>query len=131
MKEKTASRDRILEAAEVVFADKGYHDAVVDDIVRHADMSKGGVYFHFASKERLFFAVMDHLAERLMKRIRGKVAQETTALGRLDVALTTVVESLGTRRRLAKLLLVQGNLAPNALHEALGQSVFCRCQTEQ
>jgi TetR/AcrR family fatty acid metabolism transcriptional regulator len=108
MKEKTAPRDRILEAAEAVFSDKGYHDAAVDDIVRRADMSKGGVYFHFSSKERLFFAVMDHLAERLIKRIRRKVDQQTTALGRLDAALTTVVESLGTQRRLAKLLLVQG-----------------------
>jgi AcrR family transcriptional regulator len=108
MKEKTAPRDRILEAAEAVFSDKGYHEAAVDDIVRRADMSKGGVYFHFSSKERLFFAVMDHLAERLIKRIRRKVDQQTTALGRLDAALTTVVESLGTQRRLAKLLLVQG-----------------------
>ena len=47
IRDKEATRQRILEAAEEVFAEKGYHGAVVDDIVRTADMSKGGFYFHF------------------------------------------------------------------------------------
>ena len=41
-RDKEATRQRILEAAEEVFAEKSYHGAVIDDIVRTADMSKGG-----------------------------------------------------------------------------------------
>ena len=44
---KTATRDRILQAALQVFAEKGYHRAVVDDIVRASETSKGAVYHHF------------------------------------------------------------------------------------
>ena len=61
MPPKLQTRERIMEAAEAVFAEKGYHDAAMDEIVRRTSVSKGGLYFHFSSKERLFFAVMDHL----------------------------------------------------------------------
>ncbi len=117
MKTRPTARDRIMEAAEVVFAEKGYHDAAMDEIVRRTDMSKGGLYFHFPSKERLFFAVMDHLGRRLAERINASIAQESDAIARLEIALTTVLESLGKRRRLAKLLLVQGYSMGNAFEK--------------
>ena len=65
--EKT--RHRILDAAEDVFSQMGYHDAPVEEIGRVTSMSKGGIYFHFPSKEDLFFAVLDRLAGRLESRI--------------------------------------------------------------
>ena len=102
------TRERILEAAEVVFAEKGYHDTAMDEIVRRTEISKGGVYFHFPSKEELFFALMDDLANRLVSRVENNMAKEPRALDKLDVALTTVLESLSQRRRLARLLLLQG-----------------------
>ena len=44
---KPGTRERILEAALEVFARKGYHRALVDDIVRASATSKGAVYHHF------------------------------------------------------------------------------------
>ena len=45
--DKSATRERILDAAAEVFATKGYHSSVVDDIVHDSNTSKGAVYFHF------------------------------------------------------------------------------------
>ncbi|MBM3924675.1 MAG: TetR/AcrR family transcriptional regulator [SAR202 cluster bacterium] len=117
VREKVTARDKIMEAAEALFAEKGYHDAAMDDIVRLTEVSKGGLYFHFPSKERLFFAVMDHLADRLVERVRKTVSQEPTALRRLEVALDTVLDSLGQKRPMAKLLLVQGYSMGNAFEK--------------
>ena len=117
MPPKLKTRDRIMEAAEAVFAEKGYHDAAMDEIVRRTSVSKGGLYFHFPSKERLFFAVMDHLGRRLVRRIEEKIAGQEKAIDRLEVALTTALELLGRRRRLAKLLLIQGYSMGNAFEQ--------------
>ena len=106
-----------MEAAQTVFAERGYHDAAMDEIVRGADVSKGGLYFHFPSKEKLFFAVMDHLGARLVERIRAAIAKESDPVARLEIALETVLTSLGKRRRLAKLLLVQGYSMGNAFEK--------------
>lgn len=56
---KEATRQRIVEAAIAVFAEKGYHDAAVDEIVRASGTSKGAFYFHFPSKEEIFFALIE------------------------------------------------------------------------
>ena len=117
MPPKLQTRSRIMEAAEALFADKGYHDAAMDEIVRRTKVSKGGLYFHFPSKERLFFAVMDHLGQRLVRRIESRIAAEQSGVARLEVALTTALESLGRRRRLARLLLVQGYSMGNAFEK--------------
>ncbi len=108
MGHKTLTREKLLETAETVFAERGYHDTAVDEIVRRTDISKGGFYFHFPSKERLFFTVMDNLTDRLLSRVEENTARQKSALGRVEAALDTALESLSKRRRLAKLLLVQG-----------------------
>lgn len=117
MGNKALTRERILEAAEVVFANKGYHEAIMDEIVQHSETSKGTVYFHFPSKERLFFAVIDSLAERLVRRVEKQMAQESDPLKKVEIALSTVMESLSKRRNLAKLLLVQGYSMGNAFEK--------------
>jgi AcrR family transcriptional regulator len=57
-------RERLIAAATVDFADLGYAGATLDGIAARAGVTKGGVYFHFAGKEELFFAVLDHWRER-------------------------------------------------------------------
>ena len=60
-RDKDATRQRLLDAAEQVFADKGYHGTVVDDIIRASDSSKGGFYFHFPNKQAIFLSLVDKL----------------------------------------------------------------------
>lgn len=49
----------ILDAAQEVFAEMGYHDASVDAIATRAGVAKGTVYLHFASKEELLIALLE------------------------------------------------------------------------
>jgi len=51
---------RLIAAASASFAEHGYAGANLDAIGERAGVTKGGVYFHFAGKEELFFAVLDH-----------------------------------------------------------------------
>ena len=112
-----STRERILEAAEAVFADKGYHDTAVDEIGRKTSLSKGGLYFHFPSKEDLFFAVLDRLADRLVERAGRAGDDSSTPLERAEAALETVLTTLARRRRLARLLMVQGYSMGNAFEQ--------------
>jgi AcrR family transcriptional regulator len=53
------TRRKILEAAAKVFDARGYTAASMAEILEQANVTKGGLYFHFASKEALAMAVMD------------------------------------------------------------------------
>ena len=114
-----ATRERILEAAADVFADKGFHGAAVDDIVRASDSSKGSFYFHFPNKQGIFVALLDHLTQRLFDRVESAVAVSGNPVQRLDQALQAALTAFAQRRRLARLLLVEAAGLGHAMDERL------------
>lgn len=107
VRDKDATRQRLLDAAERVFAEKGYHGTVVDDIVRASDSSKGGFYFHFPSKEAIFLSLIDALVPKLATAIDRAISGESDPVAQLDAALRTVLETFSRHRRLSKILLVE------------------------
>jgi AcrR family transcriptional regulator len=109
---RQVTREKILEAATGVFAEKGYYEALVDEIAQVSKTSKGAIYFHFPSKEGLFAALMERLAERLLADVEGAIARKQGAVAKVQAALETVMEQLVRRRRLAKILLVQSLHSP-------------------
>ncbi len=66
-------RTRLIDAATGEFAELGYAGATLDGIAARAGVTKGGVYFHFAGKEELFFAVLDHWRERRRRLLQVPV----------------------------------------------------------
>ncbi len=68
-------RTAILEAAQAVFADRGFHAASIDDIARGAGISKALIYEHFESKQELYASLLDQEANELFSRLATAVAQ--------------------------------------------------------
>ena len=58
-KSQDERRKQILSAARHCFIEKGYDNSRMDDIARQADLSKGGVYFHFDGKRQIFRALVE------------------------------------------------------------------------
>lgn len=56
--EALATRDRLLDAAECVFAEKGVSRTSLNDIAAAAGVSRGAIYWHFKNKADLFNAMM-------------------------------------------------------------------------
>jgi AcrR family transcriptional regulator len=54
-------KEQILGAAAKVFARLGFQKARMDDIVRASGLSKGALYWYFASKDELIIALLDQL----------------------------------------------------------------------
>lgn len=58
-------RNAILDAAERAINAKGLSDTKMDDIAREAGISKGGVFYHFASKRLLLLAIIERYEQSL------------------------------------------------------------------
>src|SRR3954453_17223933 len=83
-----ARRQRVLAAALEVFGRYGFRKASMDEIARSADISRQGLYLHFANKDALF---------------RAAVGQELdAALG--DVARCLNEKGVGLERRVVAAL---------------------------
>jgi TetR/AcrR family acrAB operon transcriptional repressor len=59
--EALATRDRILDAAEHVFFEKGVSHTSLADIAQHAGVTRGAIYWHFTNKADLFDAMFDRV----------------------------------------------------------------------
>jgi AcrR family transcriptional regulator len=80
----TRTRQRLLEAAESVFAEHGYHDASIVKITEGAGVGQGTFYLYFGSKQDAF----DELVRDLNRRVRHAM-KEASSHGktRLDAEL--------------------------------------------
>ncbi len=65
------TRGRLLDAAEQVFGDLGYHDASIVKITEAAGVGQGTFYLYFSSKQEVF----DELVRDLNRRIRHAMSE--------------------------------------------------------
>jgi AcrR family transcriptional regulator len=72
-----ATRERLLDAAEALFADFGYHAVSMRDIARRARVNLAAAGYHFGNKEKLF-------VEALSRRIRPLNERRLAALSALE-----------------------------------------------
>jgi TetR/AcrR family transcriptional regulator, fatty acid metabolism regulator protein len=107
MTEVTDTRTRILEAAVQVFAEKGYHETRMDDIVSQSNTSKGSIYFYFPSKQDIFFGLIETFTGLLESRLKDAIATEEHGLQQVDSALSASLRLFSQYRTLAKIVLVQ------------------------
>ncbi len=68
------TRGQLLDAARRVFTERGFDGATIDDIAEAAGVSKGAFYFHFATKEDAFVALIHEWAASVSKRLQQSVA---------------------------------------------------------
>lgn len=119
-----ARREQILDAAFHTFTRRGYRDTAVDEIAAASQTSKGGVYFHFPTKEAIFRELMKTTADRLAAKVERAVAEQTEPIAKADSALRTVLLTFAGHRTMARLLFVDAmgagrvfNAETNALHD--------------
>lgn len=97
--EALETRDRILDAAEQVFYDKGVAHASLEDIAAAAQVTRGAIYWHFKDKAELFDAMMQRVvlpAEDILERAdRGHEAGtlETLRKATIDVLVRTATDA--------------------------------------
>lgn len=57
--ETERTRQQILRGARDLFIRRGYNAASMEDIRKHANVSKGSIYYHFKSKQQLLMEIFE------------------------------------------------------------------------
>ena len=106
MSTKTATaQEKILAAAEVMFASKRFHEVLMDDIALGAGVGKGTIYRYFKNKEELYAALLKEASTELMKLIENAVKIQVTCKNKLIVILETSINLFDARPHLFDLIL--------------------------
>jgi len=69
----TKRRAKILPAAAMIFSQKGFHRAKMDEIAETAGVAKGTLYYNFSSKSKLFSATVTEGIETIVDQIQAQL----------------------------------------------------------
>jgi TetR/AcrR family fatty acid metabolism transcriptional regulator len=97
-------RREILGAAAAVFAAKGFHQALMDDVAARAGIGKGTIYRYFAGKEDLFFSILDAEVDDLRARLEHAAASRQSPDRALRAMIATLADFTLRNRPLMQLL---------------------------
>jgi AcrR family transcriptional regulator len=104
-------RTVILDQAERLFADHGYHGAALAEIARAAKLGNAGLIHHFPSKARLYRAVLERVAAELDARLAEALAGADGPPARLRAFVRVQVD--WARERPLAFRLIQRELVDN------------------
>jgi len=71
LSQPNATAERILQAAADLFAARGYEAVSMNEIARHAGVSKASVFHHHSSKNELYLTVVRQACARSSERLAG------------------------------------------------------------
>lgn len=98
------ARERLLEAATALFAERGFTGTPVQAVVKRAGVTKPVLYYYFESKAGIFRAVLDHAA-RLQEDLLARIVEAPgSALDRFLLLYRSVYEGVALYPDLFRLI---------------------------
>lgn len=104
--QREETREKLLVAARHLFLASGFKATTLEKVATRAGLTKGAVYFHFRSKERLLLTLLDSVNEEVIKPVLRVLSSEQEASASKLVNFVHVHAELGLRHRDNMLLLV-------------------------
>jgi AcrR family transcriptional regulator len=102
-----ATRADLIAAARKLFADPGYADTSIEDVVRAAGMTRGALYHHFRDKRDLFRAVFEDVEQSVMTGIGGVLASAKDPWAALSRAAGAYLDAC-LERDVQQIVLIDG-----------------------
>ena len=104
----------ILESALKEFSEKGFASARLEDIARHAGISKGTIYLYFKSKEDLFHEMIRHWILPQLEKIEAVARDPGSAEDILSKLLEIIYDNLVSTdaRHIPRLIIGEGTRFP-------------------
>jgi AcrR family transcriptional regulator len=110
------TRRRLLEAAESVFAELGYHDASIVKLTEAAGVGQGTFYLYFASKKEIFDELVLDLNHRVRQAMTEAASQGTTRAERELLGFTAFFRFTAEHPALYRIIRQAEFVSPEMLH---------------
>lgn len=91
---KERTRDFIVDSSYSLFSSKGFKQVTMKDVCEVTDMSRGGLYSHFASTAELFEALLERITEKDAMDFKGAISKGIPATDILQGALDLMEDEM-------------------------------------
>jgi AcrR family transcriptional regulator len=98
------TRERILDAAETLFAERGFEGTTLRDVAASVGLRNPSLYNHFDSKESLYAAVLERDLGPLLRLLVDMVEQRREATAEAEKIIAAAMQVLAARPGVARLV---------------------------
>ena len=119
---RSSTRERLIQAADRLWGERGVRGASLEDIAREAQVTKPTVYYYFTDKSALFTAVVSSVLEEHGAGLRAAARRGSRARERLVSALAFLVGARCSGPR----LLLDGGVTLTVDQMSQARSAFFR-----
>jgi AcrR family transcriptional regulator len=98
-------KEEILDVATALFAERGFEGTSMNDVAERVGMRKASLFYHFATKDALYEAVLDRLVREVGDGLSAVYVSQGTLVERLEGAADAVSAAITGRPFAARLLL--------------------------
>jgi len=117
---QTTHNSQIMEAAESIFAEKGFYLATVEEIAQKADLGKGTIYLHFENKRGLFLSIIERKLDILLKKIEEGIKEGDSPAEKIRLATEIHFKFLEKNRNFFKII----HIFSNQFKKGMGEELF-------
>jgi AcrR family transcriptional regulator len=104
-RERARHRSEIIDAAERVFAEKGYERARMSDIADEAEFSVGFLYQTWENKEDLYVSMLESKMIEFKKHVQERIKGGITPLEQIGLLIESSVDFVDEHKGFARLIL--------------------------
>lgn len=101
MKQKKPKYKQIIDAAVIVIAENGYHQAQVSKIAKQAGVADGTIYLYFKNKEDILVSLFQEKMGEFIEKIEVEIKSAETAAEKLNKLIKTHFSLLAADHHLA------------------------------
>ena len=105
--QESNKRERILDAAIVEIARRGYHQTTVSTIARRAGVADGTIYLYFQNKEEVLVSIFDRAMDRFIQEGKRHLARIDGAVDQIRQIVELHLSLVGENRDLAVIFQVE------------------------
>lgn len=111
------TRQKLLDAAEIEFGEKGFHEAGISGITHRAGVALGSFYTYFDSKEEIFRALVHYMSERTRQWVAERAAGASDRLAAERIGIEAYIEFVRRHKGIYRIISEAEFVANEAFRE--------------
>lgn len=126
VKESEVRKNEILDAADELFAQKGFDDTSTGDILEKVGIARGTLYYHFKSKEDILDALIERYCSQILSAAKAAASDKRMSVSE---RLIRTILALNVTQQTGQELKEQMHRPQNALMHQKTQMAMLNCIT--
>lgn len=106
-REEEFRRNIVIDAAEILFSEKGFDGTTVTDIAERSELAKGSLYQLFKSKQEIVDAIVDRKVAEMHDTLGSIFSKDISPMEKLFLVMDSKLRAIWHNRRFAKLFITE------------------------